>query len=222
MDLTFDAVIVAGGRASRLGGIDKTALIVGRLSLLEHAVAASDGAERVVVVSGRAGSVIPVGVLSAQEAPLFSGPASALAAGVAKLERDREAGRAREPGWTLVLAADLPRAEEAVTVLRHAAASAMGHGGLDGLVAVDDSGRRQPLLALYRTSSLAEAIREHERADDLDGLSLGRLLAPFRLIEVPMATALCADVDSPDDARRLGATALTPVENARGASAAAD
>ncbi|MDQ4138070.1 MAG: NTP transferase domain-containing protein, partial [Actinomycetota bacterium] len=43
----FDAVILAGGRAVRLGGIDKTALEVGGRSLLESALAAVPDARSV-------------------------------------------------------------------------------------------------------------------------------------------------------------------------------
>ena len=64
MEGTFDAVILAGGRASRLGGIDKTALVAKGSTLLERAVQAAAGAEKIVVVSARPGQVVPSAILS--------------------------------------------------------------------------------------------------------------------------------------------------------------
>lgn len=213
MEGTFDALILAGGRASRLGGIDKTALVAKGSTLLERAVQATAGAERIVVVSARPGQVVPSAVLSAGEEPPFSGPAAGLAAGLAALSLDRRGSSSRSSTWVLVLAADVPRVAEAVVALREGVVDRSGHDDPEGYVAVDDSGRRQPLLALYRAESLRAAAREHEAAGQLAGLSLRRLLGPLRVVEVPVASALCADVDSPDDARRLG---VNPVENADG------
>ncbi|MBF4576173.1 molybdenum cofactor guanylyltransferase [Frondihabitans sp. VKM Ac-2883] len=213
MEFTFDAVILAGGRASRLGGIDKTALVVDGSTLLERAVQAAAGAEQIVVVSARPGQVAQSGVLSVREEPPFSGPAAGLAAGLAALSLDPHGSSLRSSTWVLVLAADVPRAVEAVVTLREGVVERSGQDDPDGYAAVDDSGHRQPLLALYRTGSLRAVVREHEAAGDLDGLSLRRLLGPLRVVDVPVATALSADVDSPDDARRLG---VNPVENADG------
>ena len=49
----FDAVVLAGGAARRLGGTDKPALRVDERTLLEHVVAAVAGAGRIVVVGPR-------------------------------------------------------------------------------------------------------------------------------------------------------------------------
>ncbi len=58
--------------------------------------------------------------------------------------------------WTLVLACDLVRPERAVDALLRAADDT---ADVDGFVAVDEDGRRQPLLALYRSSALREAVQ---------------------------------------------------------------
>ena len=65
---------------------------------------------------------------------------------------------------------------------------------------MDDDGRRQPLLALYRSAALRRAV---SALGEVDGASLRRLTAPLDLVEVPVPSALCADVDTPDDAERL-------------------
>ncbi|XVV06848.1 molybdenum cofactor guanylyltransferase [Actinosynnema sp. CA-248983] len=50
VDDTWDAVVLAGGRGSRLGGVDKAAVEVGGRTLLDHALDAVRGARRTVVV----------------------------------------------------------------------------------------------------------------------------------------------------------------------------
>lgn len=200
----FDAVLLAGGRASRLGGDDKTALVHRGSSLLDQAVGAASGARDLVVVGLREGSAAPATAILAREEPRWSGPVAAIAAGLDAVGKPPAA-------WTLVLACDLPRAPEAVAALWAGGGASLVGGGavdegasVDGLIAIDDEGRRQPLLALYRTSGLDDRIRTLAQDGALDGLSVRRLLAPLELLEVPVASGLCADVDTPDDLERLG------------------
>lgn len=184
----FDAVLLAGGRASRMGGIDKTALVAAGQALSDHAAAAAAGARTLVLVGLRDGRTAPSGVVQVREDPPFGGPVAGIAAGLASVS---------DPApWTLVLACDLVRPEAAVERLLRAAEDA---GDTDGLVAVDEDGRRQPLLALYRSAALRAAVRA---LGDPDGAAVRRLTADLRLVEVPLPDALCADVDEPADAAR--------------------
>ena len=50
--LSMDAVVLAGGRGSRLGGVDKAGIVLNGERLVDRAVAAAraNGAERVVIV----------------------------------------------------------------------------------------------------------------------------------------------------------------------------
>lgn len=196
MHQPYDAVLLAGGRAARLGGVDKTALRARGTTLLDHAVAAAASAVRVVVVGPRDADALPPRVVRAREDPPFAGPVAAIAAGL-------EAVSVHAP-LTLVLACDLVHPEAATARLFEAASATATDGLRDGVVAVDDDGRRQPLLALYGTAALREAV-ESLRADagTLAGTSMRRLLAPLDLVEVAVPSALCADVDDPDAAARL-------------------
>jgi len=74
-------------------------------------------------------------------------------------------------------------------------------GTSDGRLAVDENGRRQPLLGVYREGPLRAALA---RLGNPDGASLRALLAPLDLTEVPVPAELCADVDTPADAEALG------------------
>ncbi|MCJ1715819.1 molybdenum cofactor guanylyltransferase [Curtobacterium sp. VKM Ac-2922] len=191
--LPHDAVLLAGGRASRLGGVDKTALVTGGTTLFDHALAAADGATHVVVVGLRHGRAAPDHVIRAREDPPFAGPVAALDAGLGAL-----------PGsapFTLVLACDLVRPQQAAAALL---AAPERHAPHDGLIAVDQAGRRQPLLALYRTAALRDALdRLRATSGTLEDLSMRRLLAALDLVEVVLPSVLCADIDSAEDADRL-------------------
>lgn len=199
--LPHDAVLLAGGRASRLGGVDKTALVADGATLLDHALAAASGAARVVLVGARPDAdrdaqearLGPQTIVRTREDPPFAGPVAALAAGLAAIPDSATS--------TLVLACDLVRPEPAAARLFAAAATSELR---DGLVAVDEDGRRQPLLALYRTEALGDALdRLREASGGLEDLSMRRLLAALDLVEVPLPSVLCADIDSAEDAARL-------------------
>ncbi|MBD8484341.1 NTP transferase domain-containing protein [Frigoribacterium sp. CFBP 8759] len=193
-DAGFDAVLLAGGRASRVHGADKTGFTSGDATLLDRAVQAAAGARTLVVVGLRDGRVPPAGALLTREEPAWSGPVAALAAGLAVVG---------DPSpWALVLACDLPRAPEAVAALLAGCAEDDEHR--DGRLAVDSDGRRQPLLALYRTDALRTRLGGLRADGPLEGLSLRRLLDGLDLLEVPVPDALCADVDTVADADRLG------------------
>jgi len=191
--MEFDAIVLAGGRSSRMGSA-KSALVFEGRPLVELAVEAARGARTVVVVGPD--ELAPAGVLTARESPALGGPAAALAAGIDRLDD------APAP-WVLVLACDLPRAGEAVRALLQAA---LPHtrGECDAVVAVDDSGRRQPLLAVYRTDALVRAAASARSSGDLAGLPLRRLVGGLHSVEVAVDGALCADVDTPEQARSFG------------------
>lgn len=186
----LDAIIVSGGGARRLGGYDKTSLVFEGLTLLEHAMAAVADARRVCIVGRTAGTPLTDRVIAVVEDPPRGGPGAAIVAGVTALAASGSA-------LTVTIAADLPRAEDAVAALLGRAVP----GNADGVVAVDGAGRRQHLLAVYRTDRLRAAVAA---ASAPDGIPLRALLDGLTLAEVPVDDALCADVDSPDDAARLG------------------
>lgn len=189
--IDHQSVIVAGGRAVRLGGIDKGALRGRGGSLIERAVRASDAATSIAIV-GR-GRHAPAGrLLRVDEEPRFGGPVAAVAAGVRALD-DRPVA-----AWTLILAADLPEVELAVPELLGAVEAS---DGADGVLAADDEGRRQPLLAAYRTVALRDALRS---LPTVAGTSMRALLHPLALSVVVLGDRLCADVDTPADVLRHG------------------
>ena len=196
----FDAVIVAGGRAHRLGGASKPALLWNGRSLRDRSLAAV-GPARAIVWVGDGDAALDPRVIVTRERPLYGGPAAALAAGLAALPHPLAP-------LIVVIAVDLPRIEEAVAALLSAVAVADADAGvgttpsLDGVIGIDAAGFRQPLLAAYRSEALARAVRSH--ADPIDGSSLRRLIRDLQLREIALPDGVTADIDTPEDAAYHG------------------
>lgn len=201
--MLFDALILAGGRSTRLGGVPKSALVFQGRTLLEQALKAAGQAAATVVVGPDPG-LLPKGTLVAREEPAFAGPAAGIAAGLGALRTRRREGGASP--WTLVLACDMPHAGSAVEVLL----AAVEDGAVqDGAVAVSPSGRRQPLLGIYKTEALQrEAMAAAENGTLTNG-SVFALLARLDLLPVMVPADSTDDVDTWDDAAALGVAGPT-------------
>lgn len=135
----YDAIVLAGGAAKRLGGADKPGVRVGGRALLDRVLAACDEAARTVVVGGRRPTARPV--RWAREEPPGGGPLAALDAGV----------RCVEAGTVLVLSADLPFLGKP-TVRR--LVETLDTSGREAALLTDADGRDQPLVAAYRAEPL--------------------------------------------------------------------
>ena len=216
--LRWDALVVAGGRATRLGGIDKTALVWRGHSLLDGVLAATTGSERTCVVGSDAD--LPADVLRAVEQPRWGGPAAAMVAGLDALARESggitTGTDSAGPDWIVVLAGDLVHADHAVPYLlaelhrlvaspqagapQGTPAGTAAHRRVDGVISVDAGGRRQPLLAVYRRAALESSALLRPA----DNLSVMSLIGPLNLVELRLPDALGDDVDTPADAARLG------------------
>ncbi|GAA1966523.1 hypothetical protein GCM10009738_48150 [Kitasatospora viridis] len=178
----YDAMVLAGGAARRLGGADKPRLAVGGRSLLDRVLAACQGAERVVVVGPGSGG----GVRWTRERPPGGGPVAAVAAGLAELAHPVDPAGAPV---LLLLAADLPFLTPG-TVGRLAAAVT---GEVEAAVLVDAGGRDQPLLAAYRTAALRAALAG---LGDPAGRPLRRLVGGLRTVRLPDTEDAAADCDT--------------------------
>jgi molybdopterin-guanine dinucleotide biosynthesis protein A len=192
MTTSYDAVVLAGGAARRLGGTDKPALAVGGRMLLDRVLAACAGADRTVVVGPRRPTALPV--RWTRERPAGGGPLPALAAGLAALTGD---GR---PDAVVVLAADLPFLT-APTVAALTEALAAAAGTCEGVLLSDPGGRDQPLAAAYLTEPLRRELAllgtEH---GTLNGLPLRLLTGELTLRRIADPTGDASfDCDTWDD-----------------------
>lgn len=177
------AIVLAGGRGSRMGGIAKPLLQLGGSTLLGRAVDAARavGCDAIVVVGPPVEGVS--GVRWAREDPPFGGPVSALAAALELVTAD----------WVLVLPADLVSPRDAARALTGA-----GRDG-DGVCLVDDQGREQWLTGIYRTAALGERLATF--VDGVEGLPARRLVHGLRVGRIEAGAAAAADVDTWDHLR---------------------
>jgi len=200
--IRFEAVILAGGKSSRLDGWPKARLRLKGITLVERSVRAAAAAEAVVVV-GPADLPVPAGVLRTRETPAFGGPAAALAAGLVALGNARDESD-RAP-WTMVLACDMPEVGRAVqTLVSEVTDDAEGNAYLG----VSEDGHQEPLAALYRTAALVAAF-DGEDATDRSVFSFIRRLG---IHEVRMPADATSDVDTWDAVSRFALDASSPID----------
>ncbi|MFE7789126.1 NTP transferase domain-containing protein [Streptomyces sp. NPDC057460] len=181
----YDAIVLAGGAAKRLGGADKPAVRVGGRALLDRVLAACADATTTVVVGGRRPT--PRAVTWTREEPQGGGPLAALGAGVRHTSAEH----------VLVLSADLPFLRESTV---EALLVAAGHGDRDGALCVDQDGRDQPLVAVYRAEPLRRELAllatEH---GGLAGLPLRLLTHELDLARVEAGPLSSFDCDTWED-----------------------
>ncbi|GEM00168.1 molybdenum cofactor guanylyltransferase [Cellulomonas terrae] len=185
----FDAIVLAGGRARRLGGASKPDVEVGGVALLDHALAAVVGASHVVVVGPP--QVARPGVATVLEDPPDGGPVAGVAAGLDALAADG-------PDLVVVLACDVPGAARVLPALLAAAEAT----DVDGARMVGAEGRPQHLVAGYRRASLRAAL---DRLPAVHGAAMHRLVEGLRLVDVADHEGATVDADTWADVQRLDA-----------------
>ena len=186
------AIILAGGRARRLG-TPKPAVRLNGETLLDRALRATRGMAVVVVgPPGLASSVArhPAATVTREEPP-FAGPAAAVAAGL-----DELALRKSRAGRVLVLACDLARVSDAAAALL--TASDRNPDG-EGVVLADPSGHRQWLCGIYGAEALQASVDRLRAAGALASAPARSLFDGMRLHEVPDPGGLSDDIDTPAD-----------------------
>lgn len=190
--IAYDAVVLAGGEARRLGGISKAEVPVAGRPLLDHALAAVADARRCVVVGPP--ELTRPGVATTLEDPPLGGPVAGIDAGLAAL------GVGGEPR-IVVLACDVPRAGAILPGLL----AALADPEVDGAVAVDPDGHRQTLVGAYRRTSLVAALAALRADGGVHGRSVKQLVAGLRLVGVADPGGLAADADTWQDVAALDA-----------------
>jgi molybdopterin-guanine dinucleotide biosynthesis protein A len=180
----FNAVVLAGGRAARLDGVDKGSVEHRGRTLLAWALDSVVDAGEVVVVGDPVPTERPVTFV--RESPRHGGPVAAMLTGRDALLRDRP--------WLAVLACDMPYLTPATfRRLREAGQ------GRDGAALFGPDGRRQ-LVFVVATSALDAVRPGHE---EQHGAALQPLMAGLDLADVASVGQEHRDVDTWSDLRDL-------------------
>jgi molybdopterin-guanine dinucleotide biosynthesis protein A len=166
------AVVLAGGRARRMAGVDKPAVPVGGRAMLVRVLAAvEDARPRMVVGPPTLAPLLPAGVSLTSEQPPGGGPVAGLAAGLAAVGPS-------VVELVAVLAADLPFLDAgAVSAL----GSALLAGPGDGAVFADSSGRPQWLAGVWRLPALRTRL---DALGDPTGRSMREFMGGLAVVTV--------------------------------------
>ncbi|WP_242497278.1 molybdenum cofactor guanylyltransferase [Nocardioides oleivorans] len=184
--MTFCGIVLAGGTAVRMDGVDKASVELDGRTLLAHAIDAYVDADEVVVVAPEAvRTERPVTTVC--EDPPRGGPVAGLLTGVDALLLC--------PDLIGVLAVDMPRVT-ATTMRRLRDAAA----GRDGAFLHDADGRRQ-LAGVLDARRLGDV---RPGLEGQHGMALRRLLEPLDLAAVSSNGDEAMDVDTWTDLRDLG------------------
>ncbi|MBK6871014.1 MAG: NTP transferase domain-containing protein [Kineosporiaceae bacterium] len=198
-------IVVAGGRSTRWAGVDKTAQLLLGQPVLLHVVTAGLAGIQAATQAPDDAAPPPVVIVAPSahparaqidrthpqvrwtvEEPAGGGPVAALAAGLSML--------AGSSDLVVVLAGDMPCARTAVVRLVAAGRAEPDDAHPAGVVGIDPDGVRQPLLAVYRSGPLAEALAGLPPAH----ASMRSLLAGLGLSTLPVTARESLDLDTPE------------------------
>ncbi|EYT61971.1 molybdopterin biosynthesis protein [Dietzia sp. UCD-THP] len=199
------AIVLAGGRGSRLGGADKSGITIAGRPMLETVVGAVAAVVGPVVTVGPGGDT--------REEPAFSGPVAGIAAGLAAL--------ADRVDLVVVVACDLPDLDadtlrRLVAALDRPAADSTGRPAAEptgrpaAALAVDADGRDQYLLAVWHRRDLASRLEALGRSGGLAGRPV-RALYDDEVVTRVTVGAPARDVDTWAEVAASGPIALAHV-----------
>lgn len=163
------ALILAGGRATRLGGVDKRELVVDGQTVFERQVAVLAPSVAEIVVSTRREVA---GYRCVRDAIEDAGPLAGIAAGLAAVQTE----------WLLVIAGDMPHLTRELIERMLAATAAET---IDA-VGIRIAGLPEPLVCVLRVSAALPIVQAR--------LARGELKAS-RLLDAPLRMHWIEDVD---------------------------
>ncbi|MGV0325454.1 molybdenum cofactor guanylyltransferase [Corynebacterium confusum] len=174
------ALVLAGGRGRRMGGVDKASLRVAGQRLIDRVLGQLPyHCERIVV------SPYPLGLPQVCENPLFGGPVAGIARGTQALHSD----------YIAVLSVDAPNSAQLLPALWRALQAA----DADAAIVRSADGFLQPLCSLWKADHLRRALGQLPQVHNASARRLLRQARrDSRLIEVP-GTGAERDYDTPQE-----------------------
>ncbi len=178
-------VVLAGGAARRMGGVDKAALAVAGVGMLDRVLMAARPLCADLVVVGPPRPTAVDDVQFVQERRPGGGPAPALLAGFAAVGA---------PEVCLVLATDLPLV---TTPALASLLAVLDREPAEAVAAIDGRGCANPLLAAYRRRWLCQAAARGRTAG-----ARARALLPSDVTGVDLGGQVTLNVNCPGDRQR--------------------
>lgn len=180
------AVILAGGKASRMGGCGKDGLELGGQTFLERLAAQLAEYRELLLSVDRPGRLLLAGATTVADEKPDCGPMGGLAAAL----------RACGSPALLAVAVDMPLFQAGLGRYLQA----FLHDGCDAVVAVDRQGRTHPLCGIYRDSCLPVFERRLAAGD----YRLQGALADLRVRRAPLEhsaypDAAVANINTPEE-----------------------
>ena len=188
------AIVLTGGRGSRLGGLDKARLTVSGRPMVETVLRAARAIAGPIITVGPGGDT--------REDPPHSGPVAGIAAGLATVPE--------EVDLVVVVACDLPGLDaDTLRSLVGALRDARDRGAAAAL-GVDPTGHDQFLLAAWDRRALAARLNRLAAGGGVAGLPVRALYDAVELRRVPVGDH-ALDVDTWSDLAGRGPVALEHV-----------
>lgn len=210
------AILLVGGRSTRMGGGFKPLIEIGGTSLFARSVMtlADAGTEPIIAAGPELDEAAPVHWV--REDPPFAGPVAGIAAALAALDAGISAdGPAAIPEWMLVLAGDLPHVagvvDRLLAVLTASAAGPDADADADAAAGPDAhvftaDGHPQWLAGVYRTDALRSALRALAAGGTAyDDASCRSLFSGLDIAWLTDEDGITADIDTPADLVRIRA-----------------
>lgn len=194
---TVHAVVLTGGRSSRMGGRHKPGILVGEQSVIDRTLTTlwSVVPTAKVIIAGTdegVSSNFRQNVIVVREDPPFSGPVAGVAAAVDAISSS--------DGVILLLGGDLPFLSAATMTRLLRAAIA----GAQVVSCVDETGHLQYLCSGWRADILCDQVAA---LDAPTGVPLGALFSGLETELVPCDPDELRDIDTPEDLARAVTTA---------------
>ncbi|MDO5076575.1 molybdenum cofactor guanylyltransferase [Corynebacterium sp.] len=184
-----DAIILAGGRNTRMAGSDKAQLLYGAARFVDHLIndlRAYDNLDRIVVVTPHA-YPLPNDVTRTCENPPFGGPVAGITAGTQHL-RDTPAN------LVLIVPVDAPDAAQLLPRLMQKLASS------DVAVIRNRDGFIEPLCALWSKPALCDAL---DALPAIANTPAKDLIRATRTVHEVKGTGAERDYDTPESLAEL-------------------
>lgn len=189
---TVHAVVLTGGRSSRMGGRHKPGILVGGRSVIDRTLSAlwSAAPSADVVIAGSEAGLSPSlreGVTVVREDPPFAGPVAGVSAALDAIPPS--------DGVVVLLGGDLPflSAQTMRKLLETAA------GGAAVVSCVDDTGHLQYLCSGWDQTVLREQLAQ---LADPHGVPLRALFAGLEPVLIDCDPDELRDIDTPEDLAR--------------------